>query len=91
MHMHMYLFCSCMCFFTVVQLHATWALDMDWAIYVAMGSRIASVSQAMKDALNYNSSLEQLSSAEGMPQGLRKTNVYGGKYEGNKDMRELFR
>lgn len=26
-----------------------------------------------------------------MPQGLRKTNVYGGKFEGNRDMRELYR
>lgn len=42
--------------------------------------------------LDYNSQLERLATVQGMPQGLAKTNVYGGKYgEGGKDMRELFR
>ena len=46
----------------------------------------------MREVLDYNSQLEQLAQQPGMPKGLAKTNVYGGKYsEGGQDMRELFR
>ena len=48
--------------------------------------------QALREALDYNYQLEQLSSESGMPKGLSKTNIYGGKFAaGDKDMRELYR
>ena len=46
----------------------------------------------MREALDYNTQLEELAKQEGVPKGLAKTNIYGGKYqEGDKDMREIFR
>ncbi len=48
--------------------------------------------KALREALDYNYQLEQLSSESGMPKGLSKTNIYGGKFAaGDKDMRELYR
>ena len=46
----------------------------------------------MREALDYNSQLEQLAQQPNVPKGLARTNIYGGKYtEGDKDLRELFR
>lgn len=49
--------------------------------------------QAIREALDYNTQLEQLACQEGMPKGIAKTNIYGTKFaEGeSKDLREIFR
>ena len=42
--------------------------------------------------MDYNNQLDHLAQQSGMPKGLTKTSVYGGKYAaGDKDMRDLFR
>jgi hypothetical protein len=50
--------------------------------------------QEVKDLLKYNRKLVGLAGQEGMPPGLGRVSVYGGKFESGpqaRDMRELYR